>query len=252
MKVLWMRAVVHVEKREKGLSSPVHPPSPAPQTPLGAEEIMKRIAEVEWLEQVWRLPQLLLTWQLAQMAVEAGPSMLGGEELVRKKLQPTVGGKAPWKEFLKAGKVKKTRKYQPGTVALWEICLFQKSTEILIWKLPFLQLVCEIALEVGMYDLCFQGHAIICLQESAEAYIVGLMEDVNLCAIHTKRVTIMPKDIQLAWCICGEHLHYWNPPQSVLVFLLVVCCVGFYEYRRRYLVWAWECIVFKRVHSFII
>ena len=56
----------------------------------------------------------------------------------------------------------------------------------------------------------FQGHAIICLQEAAEAYVVGLMEDTNLCAIHAKRVTIMPKDIQLACCICGEHLHYWN------------------------------------------
>ena len=54
----------------------------------------------------------------------------------------------------------------------------------------------------------FQGHAIICLQEAAEAYIVGLMEDANLCTIHAKWVTIMPKDIQLACCIWGEHLHY--------------------------------------------
>ena len=66
----------------------------------------------------------------------------------------------------------------------------------------------EIALEVGKYDLHFQDHAIICLQEAAEAYLVGLMEDANLCAIHAKRVTIMPKDIQLAWHICGEHLQY--------------------------------------------
>ena len=53
------------------------------------------------------------------MAVEAGPSALGKEEPVRRKLQPTVGGKAPpQKEFLQAGKVKKTGKYWPGTVAL--------------------------------------------------------------------------------------------------------------------------------------
>ena len=53
-------------------------------------------------------------------------------------------------------------------------------------------------------------------------------QDGNLCAIHTKRVTIMPEDIQLACHICGEHLHYCNPPQkSVSVFLLVVDCVGF-------------------------
>ena len=68
-----------------------------------------------------------------------------------------MGGKAPKKEFLQAGKVRKTRKYQPGTVALWEIWQFQKSTELLIQKLPFLQLVCKIALEVGKYDLHFQG-----------------------------------------------------------------------------------------------
>ena len=66
----------------------------------------------------------------------------------------------------------------------------------------------EIALEVGKYDLHFQGHAILCLQEAVEAYLVGLMEDTNLCTIHTKRVTIMPKDIQLAQCIHGEHLQY--------------------------------------------
>ena len=141
------------------------------------------------------------------MAVEIRPSALG-EEPVRRKLQPTVGGKAPQKEFLQACKVKKTRKYWPGTVALWEIWWFQKSTKLLIRKLPFSWLVHEIALEVGKYDLHFQGNPIICLQEAAEAYLVGLMEDANLCAIHAKQVTIMPKDIQLACRIWGEHLQY--------------------------------------------
>ena len=55
---------------------------------------------------------------------------------------------------------------------------------------------------------CASRDAIICLQEAAEAYIVGLMEDTNLCTIHTKRVTIMLKDIQLACHIQGEHLKY--------------------------------------------
>ena len=119
-----------------------------------------------------------------------------------------MGGKAPQKEFLQAGKVKKTRKYWPGKVALHEILQFQKSTELLIWKLPFSWLVHEIALEVGKYDLHFQRSTIICLQEAAEAYIVGLMEDTNLCAIHAKRLTIMPNDIQLACHIWGEHLQY--------------------------------------------
>ena len=117
-----------------------------------------------------------------------------------------MGGKAPQKEFLHAGKVKKPRKYWPGTAALREIWQFQKSTELLIQKLPFLQLVHEIALEVGKYDLHFQGSAIICLQEAAKAYIVSLMEDANLCTIHAKRVTIMPKGIQIARCIWGDHL----------------------------------------------
>ena len=135
------------------------------------------------------------------MAAEAGPSMLGREELARRKLHPTMGGKAPLKKFLQAGKVKKTRKYQPGTVAIQEIWQFQKSTELLIWKLSFSWLVHGIAQEVGKYDLHFQGSTIICLQEAAETYIVGLMEDANLCTIHAKMVTIMPKDIQLAHCI---------------------------------------------------
>ena len=56
--------------------------------------------------------------------------------------------------------------------------------------------------------MCFQGHTIIWLQEAAEAYLVSLMEDMNLCTIHAKWVTIMPKDIQLACHIWGEHLHY--------------------------------------------
>ena len=140
------------------------------------------------------------------MAVEARLSMLGGEKPASNKLYPTVGDKAPRKKFLTAGKLKKTQKYWPGIVALPEIWQFQKSTELLIWKHPFSQLVCEIALEVGKYDLHFQGCAILCLQEAAEAYLVGHMEDMNLCTIHAKRVTSMPKGIQLAQHICGEHL----------------------------------------------
>ena len=53
-------------------------------------------------------------------------------------------------------------------------------------------------------DLRFQSSAVLALQEAAEAYLVGLFEDTNLCAIHAKRVTIMPKDIQLARRIRGE------------------------------------------------
>ena len=171
------------------------------------EEAERQVEEARWLEEVGRSLSSLPTQQLAQMAVEARPSALG-EEPVRRKLCPTMGGKAPQKEFLKAGKIKKTRKYWPGTVALQEIWQFQKSTELFIRKLPFSWLVHEIALQVGKTDLHFQGRSIICLQEAANTYVVSLMEDANLCAIHAKWVTIMPKDIQLACHIWGEHLKY--------------------------------------------
>ena len=80
---------------------------------------------------------------------------------------------------------------------------YQKSTELLIRKLPFQRLVREIAQDFKT-DLRFQSSAVMALQEASEAYLVGLFEDTNLCAIHAKRVTIMPKDIQLARRIRGE------------------------------------------------
>ncbi|EPQ18970.1 Histone H3.3 type 1 [Myotis brandtii] len=92
---------------------------------------------------------------------------------------------------------------QARDVALREIRRYQKSTELLIRKLPFQRLVREIAQDFKT-DLRFQSAAIGALQEASEAYLVGLFEDTNLCAIHAKRVTIMPKDIQLARRIRGE------------------------------------------------
>jgi histone H3 len=157
----------------------------------------------------------------------------------------STGGKAPRKQLATkaarksapaTGGVKKPHRYRPGTVALREIRKYQKSTELLIRKLPFQRLVREIA-QVGSgrrrssslrclprpvfehnstnsclfwlpqdfkTDLRFQSSAVLALQEAAEAYLVGLFEDTNLAAIHAKRVTIMPKDIQLARRIRGE------------------------------------------------
>ena len=92
---------------------------------------------------------------------------------------------------------------RPGTVALREIRKYQKSTELLIRKLPFQRLVREVAQDFRA-GLRFQSHAIMALQEASEAYLTSLFEDTNLCAIHAKRVTIMPKDIQLARRIRGE------------------------------------------------
>lgn len=94
-------------------------------------------------------------------------------------------------------KLKKPRRYRPGTVALRQIRKYQKSTDLLIRKLPFQRLVREIA-EDRRPGLRFQSTAILCLQEAGESYLTGLFEDTNLCAIHAKRVTIFPKDMQLA------------------------------------------------------
>ncbi|KAA8643236.1 hypothetical protein EYZ11_008617 [Aspergillus tanneri] len=99
------------------------------------------------------------------------------------------------------------RRYKPGTVALKEIKKYQRSYDLLILKLPFARLVREVALELLPADvgaeLRWQSHAIQALQEAAEAFLVHLFEDTNLCAIHAKRVTIMQKDIQLARRIRG-------------------------------------------------
>lgn len=93
--------------------------------------------------------------------------------------------------------------YCSYSVALREIRRYQKSTELLIRRAPFQRLVREIAQDFKT-DLRFQIHAMGALQEAAEAYLVGLFEDVNLCCIHRKNITISPKDIQLARRIRGE------------------------------------------------
>ena len=127
--------------------------------------------------------------------------------------QASAAGKAPRKQVIGSksarksapaiGGVKKPHRYRPGTVALREIRKYQKSTELLIRKLPFQRLVREIAQDFKT-DLRFQSSAVLALQEASESYLVGLFEDTNLCAIHAKRVTIMPKDMQLARRIRGE------------------------------------------------
>ena len=124
--------------------------------------------------------------------------------------------------------MKKPHRFRPGTVALREIRRYQKSTELLIRKLPFQRLVREIAQDFKVRpsplfrtylfwkyinslvaspfqtDLRFQSSAVMALQEAAEAYLVSLFEDTNLAAIHAKRVTIQPKDLALARRLRGE------------------------------------------------
>ena len=90
-------------------------------------------------------------------------------------------------------------------MALREISRYQKSTELLIKKRPFQRLVREVA-ESFSPSIRFQAAAIEALQEASEAYLVGLFEDTNLCAINANRVTIMPRDLKLSCRIRGDHV----------------------------------------------
>eukprot|EP00122_Pirum_gemmata_P007670 Pgem_evm1s7048 len=93
-------------------------------------------------------------------------------------------------------------RHRPGTAALNEIRKYQRSTDLLIRKVPFIRLVREIARKFS--DVRLSHSAVDALQEASEAYLVNLFEDSNLCAIHGKRVTIMMKDMQLARRLRGE------------------------------------------------
>ena len=94
---------------------------------------------------------------------------------------------------------------QIGLKALKEIKWYQSSTEMLIRRLPFQRVVCEIA-QSFWTNLWFQSTAVMVLQAAGEAFLVGLLEQANLCMIHTKHVAIMPKDIQLVRWIVGMWL----------------------------------------------
>ena len=133
---------------------------------------------------------------LATKAARKSARIAEGEEITKKTKWPRFAS-----HHLQG--VKKPFRYRPGTVALREIRRYQKSTDLLIKKKPFQRVVKEIARELGG-DLRFQSTAVMALQEATEAYMVGIFEDANLCAIHARRVTIMPKDIQLARRIRGE------------------------------------------------
>ncbi|ODM90099.1 histone H3.3 type 2 [Orchesella cincta] len=102
--------------------------------------------------------------------------------------------------------VKKPHRYRPGVVALRDIRRYQKSTELLIRKLPFQRLVKEITQNLRRGEFRFMSVAIEALQHASETYVIGLFEDANLCAVHAHRVSIMPKDLQLALRIRGHYV----------------------------------------------
>jgi histone H3 len=128
----------------------------------------------------------------AKGGVKVGGVKVGGVKVGGVK----VGG-------VNAGGVKKPRRHRPGVKALREIRKYQKSTDTLIKKAPFWRLVRELIQDVDP-DKRIRAEAVAALQEAAEAFLVGLFGDANLCAIHAKRVTLMQKDIQLAQRIRGE------------------------------------------------
>ncbi|KAK6106469.1 histone H3.3C [Brugia pahangi] len=104
----------------------------------------------------------------------------------------------------------KKRRYKPGMRALQEIRRLQKTVNLLMPRAPFQRLVREIATNVSEknVDLRFQSLAISALQEAAEVYLTCLFEDTNLAAIHAKRVTIFPKDIQFVRRLRGEFARF--------------------------------------------
>ncbi|BGP33227.1 histone H3.1 [Rhodotorula toruloides] len=142
--------------------------------------------------------------------------------MARQKMQPkhktairppdgsTGGKKRPAGKSVKSLKApkgtQKRRRYRPGTVALREIRRYQKTTELLIRKLPFQRLCREICDSLAQ-PMRWQASALQALQEAAEDYLVDRFADTNLCAIHAKRITIQPKDMQLARRLRGDPMH---------------------------------------------
>ncbi|UYV62542.1 H3F3C [Cordylochernes scorpioides] len=160
----------------------------------------------------YRSPTSYRVFSSARKELDRSKSLVYAMARVKRTASKDAGGKYPRKEFISkavkkiapaTGYIKKPHRYRPGTVALREIQKYQKSTELLLRKLPFQRLVREIAQEY-MSNLRLQSSALMALQEASEANLVGLLEDSNLCAIHARRVTIMPKDIQLARRVRGD------------------------------------------------
>jgi len=124
---------------------------------------------------------------------------------ISKKTAPAKGG---IKKAASDADRKKIR-FRPGTVALREIKRYQKSILHLLPRASFQRLVRSICGGIDN-DLRFQAQALIAMQEATEAYLVGVFEDANLCALHANRVTIMKKDMLLARRIRGDAHHDYN------------------------------------------
>ena len=140
-----------------------------------------------------RLSQSIGQSSSSAAASSSGATSSSAAIPVRRLVAPTHGG------------VKRSTRYRPGQLALREIRQYQKNTDLLIRKLPFQRLVKEITTTMFLLsNYRFQSSGLLALQEAAEAYIVFLLTDANLCAIHVKRVTLMKKDIDIARRIRGD------------------------------------------------
>lgn len=93
--------------------------------------------------------------------------------------------------------IKRPSRFRPGTVALREIRKYQKSSDLLIPKIPFQRLVREVTQDIK-HDIRLNQSALLALQQASEAYLVGLFKDSNRCAIHANRVTVKPEDFKLS------------------------------------------------------
>ena len=121
------------------------------------------------------------------------PAKIAGKSKAIKKTAPAEGGV----------KDKAKRRNKPGTATLREVKRYQRTVDMVLPRAPFQRLVRAITTDMD-HALRFQSQALQALQEATEAYIVGLFEDTNLCAIHAKRVTVQKKDMDLARRIRGD------------------------------------------------
>jgi histone H3 len=131
--------------------------------------------------------------QTKQTAVKSKSSK---RQLGQKKAKKSAAGGGSWG-------MKKSFRWRPGTVALREVRKLQKSTELLVAKAPFSRLVREIA-ETHKAGLRFQSTAVAAIQEATEAFVISLLSDANLTALHANRVTALPRDLQLVRRLRGE------------------------------------------------
>lgn len=132
------------------------------------------------------------------------------EKTSKRKVKVTLkGGKAHDKVKSKntEGKVMKKRRFKPGTRALQEIRKYQKGTELLIRKLPFQRLVREIAQDFSPSEgIRFTKSALEALQEGTEIFLTDMNAMAYLISLHSKRVTLQPRDIRLALKIAQTKL----------------------------------------------